>query len=118
MFHVLLGWQAGVRTQIAVELDMADPGAKEVSQALKDRYGELTKTPKKETILAMFRLLREQCVRSDEGLRRWVACLALVRTWRDEVETVGEIATVTRRITGPPTQACSASQGTPHLSSS
>jgi len=97
MFHVVLGWQEAMRAQIAVELG-TDPTAREVSRAFRERWGQLADRPTDDAIVAMFKTLRERMVQSDEGLRRWVACLALVRTWRDQVETTDRIAESTRRV--------------------
>ena len=100
MFHIVLGWQAGVRVQIAVTLGSTDCTTKGITQAFRDRYGELAEKPTGKNIQAMFATLREKMVHSDEGLQRWVACLALARTWRDEVETTEKIERVTRLIAG------------------
>lgn len=102
MFHVLLGWQAGMRAQIAAALGVDDLADRRVTQEFKERYEQLAERPKDSGILAAFRKLREEVVQSDEDLGRWVACLALVRTWRDEVETEEGIAEANQRIVPPP----------------
>jgi len=91
MFHVVLGWQEAMRAQIAVELG-SDPTAREVSRVFRERWGQLADRPTDDAIVAMFTTLRERMAQSDEGLRRCVTCLALVRTWRDRVETTDQIA--------------------------
>ncbi|MBN1890588.1 MAG: ParB N-terminal domain-containing protein [Thermoflexales bacterium] len=97
MFHIVLGWQAVAQAQMAVELGVLSP-ASELAQAFRGRYGDLAQKPTSNTIVPMFTALRAQVVQSDEGLRRWVTCLALVRTWRDEVETIEQIEQATRRV--------------------
>lgn len=58
----------------------------------------MTEKPTGSTILEVFAGLRREVAQSDEGLRRWVACLFLVRTWRDGVETVKQIAEATQKV--------------------
>jgi hypothetical protein len=97
MFHIVLGWQAAAQAQMAVELGVPSP-ATELTQAFRERYGDLAHKPTINTIVPMFRALRTQVVQSEEGLRRWVTCLSLVRTWRDELETIEQIEQATRRV--------------------
>ncbi len=98
MFHVVLGWQAAKRTQIAAESGITDPTNRQVSRAFLDRYGVLAKAPKNGTILGAFAALQEKMTQSNESLARWVACLALVRTWRDEVKTTEQVEKAARRV--------------------
>jgi hypothetical protein len=83
MFHIITGWQQATRTQLMYELGLADPISKEVMQILQDRFGELAEKPKTDNIGKLFVLLKERLVHSPEELSRWIACLALVRNWRD-----------------------------------
>ncbi|MBE7467688.1 MAG: ParB/RepB/Spo0J family partition protein [Anaerolineales bacterium] len=98
MFHIITGWQQATRVQIAHELGFSDPMSKEVTYALQDRFGELAEKPKTDSIGKLFILLRERLVHSPEELSRWIACLALVRSWRDEVNTIEQIEEVTQMI--------------------
>lgn len=98
MFHVVLGWQAAMRIRIAEEMNISDPSDREVTRVFRSRYDTLADKPSNGTTNQMFSILREQMAQSDDGLRRWVACLALVRTWRDEVETIEQIAETTQKI--------------------
>jgi len=98
MAHVVLGWQAATREQIAVELGEADPATRTVSRAFRDRHSELADKPTGDSVPALFAALRERMSQTDEGLRRWITCLALVRTWRDEVGTMEQIAEATEKI--------------------
>jgi hypothetical protein len=91
MFHAVLGWQEAVRAQLATEMGVADSNDRAVTRQLREQYGELVVRPKNGNILRMFRALREELTSTDEGLRCWVSCLALIRSWRDEVETVEQI---------------------------
>jgi hypothetical protein len=98
MSHVVLGWQTAMRIRIAEEMNIGDPSDREVTRVFRSRYDRLADKPANGTTNQMFSMLREQIAQSDEGLRRWVACLALVRTWRDEVETIEKIAETTQKI--------------------
>ncbi|GAB4537141.1 MAG: hypothetical protein Kow0063_23470 [Anaerolineae bacterium] len=98
MFHVVLGWQIAVRIKIAEGMGISDLHDQRVARAFRSQYGELAEKPTYATINQMFSSLREQTAWSEEGLHRWVACLALVRTWRDEVETVDQITQATQRV--------------------
>lgn len=107
MDHILSGWQAAIRTQIAGELGNIDPSSKEVAQVLRDRYPELAEKPNESNTSQLFALLREKIVLSEVQLGGWIACLALVRTWRDEIKTleqleeaIQKISTLTVRPTG------------------
>jgi hypothetical protein len=64
----------------------------------KGNFGELAGKPKPDNIGKLFMLLRKKLVHCPEELSRWVACLALVRSWRDEVNTIGQIEETTRKI--------------------
>lgn len=98
MFHIITGWQQAIRIQIVHELGFTDPLSKEVTHALQDRFGELAEKPKTDSIYKSFMLLKERLVHSLEELSRWIACLALVRSWRDEVNTIEQIEEATRGI--------------------
>ncbi|MCL4301395.1 MAG: ParB N-terminal domain-containing protein [Anaerolineae bacterium] len=98
MLHIITGWQQATRVQIAHELGFTDLMSKEVTYALEDRFGELAEKPKSDNLHILFTLLREKLVHFPEELSRWVACLALVRTWRDEVNTIEQIEEATQRI--------------------
>jgi hypothetical protein len=98
MLHVITGWQQAIRMQIAHELGFTDPMSQEVTYALQDRFGELAEKPKTDNISKLFMLLREKLVCSPEELSRWIGCLALVRSWRDEVNTIEQIEETTRGI--------------------
>lgn len=99
MFHVVLGWQADKRAQIARESGVTDSSIKEVPRVFRDRYGLLTDKPTRKTILEVFKALRKEVVLAEGNLRQWVSLLVLVRAWRDEVETIEQIAEATQRIT-------------------
>ena len=43
MYHVVLGWQAAVRGQVAGELGVDDPDDAEVTKALADRHEALAR---------------------------------------------------------------------------
>jgi hypothetical protein len=101
MFHIVLGWQAAIRVQMADELGIADFTSEEVTQALREHHGELVERPASKTIRDLFAALRGEIARTDEGLCRWVACLALVRTWRDEVEMIEQIERVAQTLGVP-----------------
>lgn len=98
MSHIITGWQQAIRAQLAYELEHTDPMSKEVTHALQDRFAELAEKPKTDNISKLFMLLRDKLVRSPETLSRWIACLALVRSWRDEVNTIEQIEEATRGI--------------------
>ncbi|GIK37458.1 MAG: hypothetical protein BroJett011_12910 [Chloroflexota bacterium] len=98
MSHIITGWQQAIRAQLTYELEHTDPISKEVTHALQDRFAELAEKPKTDNISKLFMLLREKLVRSPETLSRWIACLALVRSWRDEVNTIEQIEEATRGI--------------------
>jgi hypothetical protein len=99
MLHIITGWQQAIRIQLAHELDFTDPMSKEVTHALQDRFGKLAEKPKTDNIHRLFILLRERLVHSPEELRRGIACLVLVRSWRDEVNTIEQIEEATRFLT-------------------
>jgi hypothetical protein len=88
MFHVVLGWQAAVRAQIAEELGVEDAGDAAVTHALADRHEGLAERPAHSIVRDQFSALRDVVTETNDGLHRWITCLALVRTWRDEVETI------------------------------
>jgi hypothetical protein len=98
MSHVVFGWQTAMRVRIAEEMNIGDPSDREVTRVFRSRYDGLAEKPSNGTTNQMFSMLREKTAQSDEGLRRWVACLALVRTWRDKVETIEKIAETTQKI--------------------
>jgi hypothetical protein len=98
MSHIITGWQQAIRAQLAYELEHTDPMSKEVMHVLQDRFAELAEKPKTDNISKLFMLLREKLVRSPEELSRWITCLALVRSWRDEVNTIEQIEEATRGI--------------------
>lgn len=98
MYHVVRGWQAATQAQIAAELGVDDPADDQVIRAFCERYGELSQRPRDKTIVEAFAALRQLMTDSDAGLARWVACLALVRTWRDEIETIEQVETVIERV--------------------
>lgn len=98
MFNIITGWQQAVPVQIAQEMSLTDPMSKEVSRVLQDRFEELAEKPKTDNIPILFTLLREKLVHSQEELSRWIACLALVRSWQDEVKTIEQIEEATRGI--------------------
>jgi hypothetical protein len=58
----------------------------------------LAETPKTDNIHKLFTFLRERVVHSPEELSRWIAGLALVRSWRDEVNTIEQIEEATQKI--------------------
>jgi hypothetical protein len=99
MSNIIRGWQQAIRAQLAYELGHTDPMSKEVTQVLQDRFEELAEKPKTDNIHNLFILLRERLVHSPEELSHWVACLALVRSWRDEVNTIEQIGEATQTIT-------------------
>lgn len=98
MFHIITGWQQAVRGQLVHELGLVDPMSKEVTRVLQDRFGELAEKPKTDNIDKLFILLREKLMQSQEELSRWIACLALVRSWRDEVNTLEQIDQATQKL--------------------
>lgn len=98
MLHIVTGWQQAIRAQLAYELGHTDPMSQEVTHALQDRFGELAEKPKTDNIGKLFTLLRGRLVHSPEELSRWIACLALVRSWRDEANTIERIGEATRGI--------------------
>jgi hypothetical protein len=98
MSYIITGWQQAIRTQLAYKLGHTAPMSQEVTHALQDQFEELAETPKTDNIHKLFILLREKLVHSQEELSRWVACLALVRSWRDEVNTIEQIEEATRGI--------------------
>jgi hypothetical protein len=91
MFHFVLDWQAGAQAQIEASIGVTDWTTKEVTLVFHDCCRELAQKPKGKTIQTMFVASREKMVHSDEGLQCWVACLALTRTWHDEVKTAEQI---------------------------
>lgn len=98
MLHIITGWQQAIRAQLAYELEHTDPMSKEVTHALQDRFGELVEKPKTDNIHKLFILLRERLVHSLEELSRWIACLTLVRSWRDEINTIEQIEGTSQKI--------------------
>jgi hypothetical protein len=98
MLYIITGWQRAVRTQIAQEMGLTDPTSKEVSRVLQDRFAELAEQPKTDNIHKLFSLLKERLVHSPEALSRWIVCLALVRRYRDETNTIEQIEEATRGI--------------------
>lgn len=93
---IITGWQQAVQAQLAQEMDLTD--SIEIGYAFEDRFAELAEKPTPDTVHSMFTLLREKLVYSSEELSRWLACLALVRSWRDEVSTIEQIEEAMRRI--------------------
>jgi hypothetical protein len=98
MGHIVSGWQAAIRAQIADELGNIDPTSKEATQILRDHYPELAEKPNERNTSQLFALLREKIVPSEEQLGGWIACLALVRTWRDETKTLEQIEEAIQKI--------------------
>lgn len=100
MAHIVAGWQGFTRQQIAAELNIPNSLAPEVTRTFRNRYGDLATEPRPDEISGRFALLREQVTQSEEGLRRWFACVAVVRVWRDQVETVEGITEAIQRVYG------------------
>lgn len=98
MFHIVLGWQAAERTRIAADLGVDDTASKQVSRAFQERHARLAEKPTDNNIRGLFAQLREHLMRMEDGIHRWIACLALVRTWRDEVETLEQLEQVIQRL--------------------
>jgi hypothetical protein len=69
-----------------------------VTQVLRDRYAELAEKPNESNTSQLFALLREKIVHSEVQLGGWIACLALVRTWRDEAKTLEQIEEAIQKI--------------------
>lgn len=95
LVHLMLN--AGLRVDEATALETGHVELRERSGRV-GVMGKRNKKPIGSTTLEMFAALREEMARPNEGLRRWVACLALVRIWRDGVETVEQIAEATRKV--------------------
>ncbi len=100
MKHILLGWQGAMRAWLAGELGSSDGTAEEVTSVFRDRYGVLALEPKGDEIRTALGELREEVVCSERGLKRWVACLAFVRSWRDGVQTGDAVTQAMHRVTG------------------
>ena len=79
MLHILLGWQA------------AQAGEHGAPPRPRIEDGE---------VLKAFEALRAEVVQSEADLSRWVACLAVVRGWRDRVNTVDEVSRESARLAG------------------
>jgi len=97
MFHIVCGWQTAMFESIAKELGKAC-SSREVKQTFIERFHELTEKPTNTSIQNLFRLLRAKMVISDLDLRRWLACLVLVRMWRDNSKTMEQIEEASRKI--------------------
>lgn len=82
MGHVVIGWQRGVRAQLATELSQL-----EVQAEFEEHAGLLATPPTSNTIRAQFTLLREQLVHTDQDWSCWLACLAIVHSWRSDLST-------------------------------
>ena len=51
-------------------------------------------------VRVLFQELCAEVVRSEADLPRWVACLTVVRGWRDRVNTVDEVSRESARLAG------------------
>jgi hypothetical protein len=97
MFHIIYGWQAAMLDSIAKELGKPCV-SREVKQIFKERFIELTELPTNTSVQNIFKSLRTKIVNSDENHRRWLACLVLVRKWRDNVKTIDQIEQAAQKI--------------------
>jgi hypothetical protein len=97
IFHIIYGWQAAMLDKIAKELG-ADCSSREINRIFKERFHELAEKPTNNSILKIYNLLRARLVSSDAHLYRWLACLVLVRMWRDNVATIDQIEQATQKI--------------------
>ncbi len=98
MRHVVVGWQSAVRAQLAAELAVAEGATQEVERVLGDRHGTLALEPERDEICGVFGRLRAEVVRAEPDLQRWVACLALVRSWRDSVQATAGVSAAVKRL--------------------
>ncbi|MGD0172898.1 MAG: ParB N-terminal domain-containing protein [Anaerolineales bacterium] len=97
MFHIVYGWQAAMLDNIAKEI--SKPGlSREARQIFKERFNDLTENPTNASIQNIFKSLRTNIIHSDEDLCRWLACLVLVRMWRDNSTTIEQIEQASRKI--------------------
>jgi hypothetical protein len=87
MQHIVSGWQQAVQAQLAAELNLALNNVK-VVKVFQDRYKTLAEKPTEETVHRQFLLLRERLVKTAAHRETWLTCLAIVRSWRNEVETI------------------------------
>lgn len=92
MTHVVIGWQTAIRFQIATELELA-VADKRVDTALRKLVGELAEKPNSKDPILHFQLLRTYILET-VGLARWIACLAVVRGWKDHTNNSAIIATL------------------------
>ena len=87
MFHMVLGWQQNERLRLAAELGLSNPNDQRVKMIFYEQYNELAQKPNKKNIVSLYQALREQIV-VNSGQVQWVACLALIRSWRDDVDNL------------------------------
>jgi hypothetical protein len=91
MERIITGWQQETIKRIAIELVSGDPESTTVAAEFRRRFGNLANKPNKTTTSALFFELRELILSQYDGLDRWIACLALFRSWRDSSKTITEI---------------------------
>lgn len=91
MERVITGWQQETKIRIAAELGSGGPESTSVTTEFRRRYGDLASKPNKTTIPGISHKLRELILSQCDGLERWVACLALARSWRDSVNSIQDI---------------------------
>jgi hypothetical protein len=97
MFHIVYGWQTAMLASIAKELENK-LSSREVKRIFKERFHELTENPTNASVQNIFKSLRAKMVHSDTDLHRWLACLVLVRMWRDKVGTIDQIEQAEQKI--------------------
>jgi hypothetical protein len=97
MQHVVIGWQQAMRDQIVAELGN-NPKSTAVTRVFRERFPSLAEKPTDETINRQFLLLRETLVKTAADWEKWLTCLATVRSWRDETESLEMIEETLQRM--------------------
>jgi hypothetical protein len=98
MEHVVLGWQGCIRARLAEELGVSDAEAVEVTRVFGNRHGSLAQRPDSTQVRVAFSGVRAATVQSNLDLRRWVACVAIARSWRDRVHTTDSVMRATDKV--------------------
>lgn len=88
MNHVVIGWQLEMRARIAAEVEHENADDKRVAETFKERHEFLAKEVTDENAFELFSALRSNLIRCDDDLPKWITCLTLVRSWRDDVKVV------------------------------
>jgi hypothetical protein len=98
MEHVVIGWQRAMRGRLAEELGVSDAETAEVTRVFRDRHATLALPAESGHVAELFALLRTEVVRSETDLRHWIACLAMVRSWRDTVQATDAVSDAVQRL--------------------